>query len=73
MSVRLVISRTAMPIGIVFGGIVSELWGIRPLYIMIGLAISLVSIIGIVFPYFKFIDGPPQPELLPKKNNYARQ
>ena len=56
MSVRLVIIRTAMPIGIVFGGIVSELWGIRPLYIIIGSIISILSIIGIIFPYFKFID-----------------
>jgi len=67
MSVRLVISRTAMPIGILFGGIVSELWGIRPLYIMIGLTISLVSTIGIIFPYFKFIDGTSQPGFSPKK------
>ena len=56
MSVRLVIIRAAMPIGIVVGGVVSELWGIRPLYVLIGLIISFVSMIGIVFPYFKFID-----------------
>jgi len=57
MSVRLVIIRAAMPIGIVVGGVVSELWGIRPLYVLIGSIISVVSMIGIVFPYFKFIDG----------------
>lgn len=57
MSVRLVIIRAAMPIGIVVGGAVSELWGIRPLYVLIGSIICVVSMIGIVFPYFKFIDG----------------
>ncbi|WP_203247925.1 MFS transporter [Sporosarcina beigongshangi] len=56
MSVRLVIIRAAMPIGIVVGGIVSELWGIRPLYVLIGSIISCVSLAGIVLPYFKFID-----------------
>jgi len=56
MSVRLVIIRAAMPIGIVVGGVVSELWGIRPLYVLIGSIISVVSMIGIALPYFKFID-----------------
>jgi len=57
MSVRLVIIRAAMPIGIVVGGVVSELWGIRPLYVLIGSIISVVSLVGIALPYFKFIDG----------------
>ena len=57
MSVRLVIIRAAMPIGIVVGGVVSEVWGIRPLYVLIGSIISVVSMIGISLPYFKFIDG----------------
>ena len=56
MSVRLVIIRAAMPIGIVVGGVVSELWGIRPLYVLIGSIISFVSLVGIALPYFKFID-----------------
>lgn len=60
MSVRLVIIRGTMPLGILVGGIVSELWGIRPLYILIGSIISLVSVIGLAFPYFKFIDKPPK-------------
>ncbi len=67
MSVRLVIIRAAMPIGIVVGGVVSEFWGIRPLYVLIGSIISIVSVIGITFPYFKFIDGPSKSNLLHKK------
>jgi MFS family permease len=55
-SVRLVIIRGVMPLGVLIGGAVSELWGIRPLFIIIGTLISSAAIIGIVFPYFKFID-----------------
>lgn len=55
-SVRLVIIRGVMPLGVLIGGLVSELWGIRPLFILIGTLISSAAIIGIVFPYFKFID-----------------
>ncbi len=58
LSVRLVIIRGVMPLGVVVGGVVSELWGIRPLFILIGTLISSAAIIGIVFPYFKFIDVP---------------
>ncbi len=60
MSVRLAIIRTAMPLGILAGGIISELWGIRPLYILIGTIIVAVSLIGITVPYFKFIDKPTE-------------
>lgn len=58
MSVRLAIIRTAMPLGILAGGVISELWGIRPLYILIGTIIVTVSLIGMMMPYFKFIDQP---------------
>lgn len=60
MSVRLAIIRTAMPLGILAGGIISEIWGIRPLYILIGTIIVAVSLIGITIPYFKFIDKPTE-------------
>jgi MFS family permease len=60
MSVRLAIIRTAMPLGILAGGIVSEFWGIRPLYILIGTIIVAVSLLGITIPYFKFIDKPTE-------------
>lgn len=56
MSVRLVIIRGVMPLGVLVGGVFSELWGVRALYIVIGSIISSVSIIGILLPYFKFID-----------------
>ncbi|GGB59940.1 MFS transporter [Lentibacillus populi] len=57
-SVRLLIIRGMMPLGVLAGGQLSELWGIRPLFIFIGTIICLVSLIGIVLPYFSFIDQP---------------
>lgn len=56
-SVRLLIIRGAMLLGILIGGVFSELFGIRPLYVFIGLLISIVAFIGITLPYFKFIDN----------------
>ncbi|MED3572609.1 MFS transporter [Cytobacillus praedii] len=58
ISVRLFIIRGAMPIGVAAGSVLSELWGIRPLYLLIGSLICCVSLIGIFLPYFKFIDNP---------------
>jgi hypothetical protein len=55
-SVRLLIIRGAMPLGVLIGGILSELLGVRPLYLFIGLLISGVSLAGMYMPYFKFID-----------------
>lgn len=56
-SVRLLIIRGAMPLGVLVGGFLSEIWGIRPLYLLIGSIICIVSLLGIVLPYFKFIDN----------------
>lgn len=55
-SVRLLIIRGAMPIGVLLGGILSEVFGVRPLYLLIGLTISVVSLVGMSLPYFKFIE-----------------
>lgn len=55
-SVRLFIIRGAMPLGVLVGGILSEQWGIRPLYFLIGSIICTVSLLGIFLPYFKFMD-----------------
>lgn len=55
-SVRLIIIRGALPLGVLAGGTLSELWGVRPLYMMIGVIICTVSILGMLLPYFKFID-----------------
>ncbi|MEC5424007.1 MFS transporter [Virgibacillus sp. C22-A2] len=57
-SVRLFIIRGAMPLGVLAGGLLSEVWGIRPLYILIGIIICSISIMGLLLPYFKFIDEP---------------
>ncbi|MCJ7841066.1 MFS transporter [Lederbergia sp. NSJ-179] len=56
-SVRLLIIRGAMPLGVLMGGILSDMLGVRPLYLLIGLIISAVSGVGMCLPYFKFIDG----------------
>ncbi|MED4015212.1 MFS transporter [Sutcliffiella cohnii] len=55
-SVRLLIIRGAMPLGVLAGGVLSEMLGVRPLYLFIGFIISLVSLLGMCLPYFKFID-----------------
>ncbi|MFC0418571.1 MFS transporter [Cytobacillus solani] len=63
ISVRLFIIRGAMPLGVAAGSVLSELWGIRPLYLLIGSLICCVSLIGIFLPYFKFIDNPIKKEM----------
>ncbi len=55
-SVRLFLIRSAMPLGVLAGGIVSEIWGVRVLYFLIGSLICVTSLIGILLPYFKFLD-----------------
>lgn len=55
-SVRLFIIRGVMPLGVIAGGLLSDAWGIRPLYLWIGSIISVVSLLGILLPYFKFIN-----------------
>lgn len=55
-SVRLLIMRGAMPVGILVGGGLSEVVGVRPLYLLIGFIICIVSAIGLRLPYFEFID-----------------
>src|SRR5699024_2358794 len=61
-SVRLLIIRGTMPLGILIGGVISESLGIRPLYLFIGLLISIVAFIGLTFPYFQFIDNKLEPQ-----------
>jgi MFS family permease len=56
-SVRLLIIRGTMPLGIIVGGLFSEAFGIRPLYLLIGFLISIVAFMGLILPYFKFIDN----------------
>lgn len=56
-SVRLFIMRGTMPLGVLLGGIGSDLLGIRPLYLFIGLLISIVALVGMTLPFFKFIDN----------------
>ncbi|EEL70287.1 MFS transporter [Bacillus mycoides] len=55
-SVRLFFIRSAMPLGVLLGGILSEMCGVRVLYFIIGSIICVTSLIGILLPYFKFLD-----------------
>ncbi|MEK4737007.1 MULTISPECIES: MFS transporter [Bacillus] len=55
-SVRLFFIRSAMPLGVLLGGIPSEMWGVRVPYFIIGSIICVTSLIGILLPYFKFLD-----------------
>lgn len=56
-SVRLFIIRGAMPLGVFVGSIFGESVGIRSLYLLIGSIICSISLLGILLPYFKFIDS----------------
>ncbi|WP_460509303.1 MFS transporter [Bacillus sp. MN7755] len=55
-SVRLFFIRSAMPLGVLLGGILSEVWGVRALYFIISSIICVTSLIGILLPYFKFLN-----------------
>lgn len=55
-SVRLLIIRGSMPLGVLVGGLLSDIFGVRPLYLLIGLIIAVVSVTGMCMPFFKFID-----------------
>ncbi|KFN03357.1 major Facilitator Superfamily protein [Bacillus clarus] len=55
-SVRLFLIRSAMPLGVLLGGILSEIWGVRVLYFIIGSIICVTSLLGMSLPYFKFLD-----------------
>ena len=56
-SVRLLLIRSFMLLGIISGGVLSEHWGIRPLYLFIGTVICATSLIGLFHPYFRFLNG----------------
>lgn len=58
VSVRMLIVRGAVLLGLFIGGIMSELYGIRPMYFMIGGIICITSLIGLTLPFFKFIEDP---------------
>ncbi|MFD1172651.1 MFS transporter [Oceanobacillus picturae] len=57
-SVRLLIIRGAMPLGVLLGGVGSTLWGIRPLYILIGGIICIAALLGMLLPHFAFLNQP---------------
>ncbi|WP_216647534.1 hypothetical protein [Bacillus sp. THAF10] len=43
-------------IGVLVGGMLSEMWGVRPLYFLIGFMIFGVAMVGLLLPYYKFMD-----------------
>lgn len=54
-SVRLLIIRSTMPLGILFAGQLGDIIGVRYIYIIVGGLICLVASITLVFPYFRFL------------------
>lgn len=56
ISVRLLIIRTAMPLGILLGSGLGDSWGIRPLLALIGGVVCLVSLLGLSLPYFRLLE-----------------
>ncbi|UTR06679.1 MFS transporter [Alkalihalobacillus sp. LMS6] len=55
-SIRLLLIRVSMPFGVLVGGGFGDLVGIRPLYLFIGLLISIVAFLGMLLPFFSFIN-----------------
>ncbi|RNB91462.1 MFS transporter [Brevibacillus fluminis] len=56
-SVRLLIIRSVMPLGTLFGSVCAPIWGIRPIFAFIGGVICLAAFVGVVVPWFRFLDG----------------
>lgn len=56
-SIRLLLIRTMMPIGILFARQTGDLFGQRNLYFIIGLLIIGVAVCGLLFPYFRFLEN----------------
>ncbi|MFY0544559.1 MFS transporter [Brevibacillus sp. H7] len=54
-SVRLLIIRITMPLGVWLGSQFGESLGVRPIYTAMGLLICTVSLLGMMLPYFRFL------------------
>lgn len=57
-SIRLFIIRAVMPLGVLTGGALGELWGIRAMFLTIGIIICSSSLLGVCLPYFRFLNVP---------------
>ena len=57
-SMRLLVIRAAMPLGIIFAGQLGEVAGIRGLYLIVGLLITASVFLCVWFPGFKKMDSP---------------
>ncbi|WP_366160046.1 MFS transporter [Bacillus infantis] len=56
-SARLFIIRGAMPLGVLAGTLLGSLWGVRPMFLLIGILIITASAIGLLHPYFAFLNN----------------
>lgn len=54
-SVRLLIIRVTMPLGVWLGSQLGESLGIRPIFTVMGLIICAASLLGMMLPYFRFL------------------
>ena len=55
-SIRLLLIRTMMPLGILFARQTGDMLGQRNLYLIIGLLIFVIALCGLVLPYFRFLE-----------------
>ncbi|SFS31868.1 Transmembrane secretion effector [Marininema halotolerans] len=69
LSLRLLLIRCTMPLGTLLGGFLGEYWGIRPTLSLVGILIMVVSLSGILLPYFRFLHvlGESSTHPLPRK------
>ncbi len=55
-SIRLLIVRGIMPLGVAVGSRLGDIVGVRPMFAAVGALILLVSMSGAVLPYFRFLN-----------------
>jgi MFS family permease len=56
-STRLFIIRGAMPFGVLAGSTLGSMWGVRPIFFLMGTMICAASAAGLLHPYFAFLNG----------------
>jgi MFS family permease len=57
LSVRLLLIRSMMPIGVFVGSHAGQAVGVRPVYFAMGSLICVVSLVGLTLPFFRFLNS----------------
>jgi MFS family permease len=55
-SARLFIIRGAMPLGVLAGSTLGSIWGVRPMFLVMGTVICAATAAGLLHPYFAFLE-----------------